>query len=199
MLEGPRCASFSGFSLHADIACKTNERKKLETLVRYIARPPVAIDRLSIREDGLIRYKLKKRYKDGTEFLLFSPLELMEKLSALVPPPRAHIIRYHGVFAPHSKSRAKIVLSETKKREKENLSPNSNQKKRERMSWAELLNRVFEIDLTKCHFCRGEVKIIAAIIEKKAIEKILRHMGHPLEPPQISPARPPPQVAFNMN
>ena len=44
---------------------------------------------------------MKKKYRDGTEILLFLPMELMEKLAALVPKPRAHITRYHGLFAPH--------------------------------------------------------------------------------------------------
>lgn len=104
VLEGERCASHRGFSLHANVSCEAEERKKLELMVRYIARPPVAIDRLHKRDDGLITYRLKKKYRDGTERLLFSPMELMEKLAALVPKPRGHVTRYHGLFAPHSKT-----------------------------------------------------------------------------------------------
>ena len=65
------------------------------------------------------------------------------------------------------------------------------------MSWAKLLNRVFKIDITQCQFCRGEVKRVAAILERDAIEKILRHLGLPTQPPPIHPARPPPQSAFD--
>ena len=97
VLQGERCASHRGFSLHANVSCTALEREKLEHMVRYIARPPVAMDRLSFRSDGLISYRMKKKYRDGTEMLLFSPLELMEKMAALVPRPRAHITRYHGL------------------------------------------------------------------------------------------------------
>ena len=110
IIEGPRCASHNGFSLHADVSCGAEEREKLEHMARYIARPPVAMDRLHLRPDGLITYRLKNRYRDGTEMLLFSPMELMEKLAASVPRPRIHSTRYHGLFAPHSKARSKIVL-----------------------------------------------------------------------------------------
>jgi len=75
-------------TLHANVSCKAHEREQLEHMVRYIARPPVAIDRLHKRNDGLITYRLKKKYRDGTERLLFSPLELLEKLAALVPSTR---------------------------------------------------------------------------------------------------------------
>ena len=52
-------------------------------------------------------------------------------------------------------------------------------------------------DITQCQFCRGEVKVVAAILEKAAIEKILNHLGLPTEPPVIRPARPPPQTSFD--
>jgi len=54
VLEGKRCASYRGFSLHANVSCKAHEREQLEHMVRYIARSPVAIDRLHKRDDGLI-------------------------------------------------------------------------------------------------------------------------------------------------
>ncbi len=60
-LEGSRCASLRGFSLHANTACEAWERDKLERLCRYVARPAIAMGRLS-----------KRPYQDGTQYLLFS-------------------------------------------------------------------------------------------------------------------------------
>ncbi|MBL7669824.1 MAG: transposase [Bdellovibrionaceae bacterium] len=40
---------------------------------------------------------------------IISPLELMERLAALVPRPRVHLTRFHGVLAPHYKYRSEIV------------------------------------------------------------------------------------------
>ena len=197
VLEGPRCASHKGFSLHANLSCSAEERDKLEHMARYIARPPIAIDRLHLRPDGLITYRLRKRYRDGTELLLFSPMELMEKLAALVPRPRIHGTRYHGLFAPHSKSRSKIVLGDKKKETAPTDSPLDKVKSKSRMSWAKLMNRVFKVDVTLCRFCRGEIKVVAAIMERTAIEKILSHLGLPTEPPAICPARSPPQQVFD--
>jgi hypothetical protein len=55
--EGPRweVAESSGFSLHAGIAAKASQRDKLEHLARYVARPPVATERLSLTEGGQVR------------------------------------------------------------------------------------------------------------------------------------------------
>ena len=56
----------AGFSLHAGVAAKANERKKLERLCRYIARPAVSEKRLSLTPNGNVRNQLKTPYRDGT-------------------------------------------------------------------------------------------------------------------------------------
>ena len=53
--------------------------------------------------------QLKTPYRDGTSHLVMSPLEFMQRLAALVPRPRLHLIRFHGVLAPPAKLRAAIV------------------------------------------------------------------------------------------
>ncbi len=85
-LTGPLCANVAQFSLHANVYCASNQRDKLEKLCRYVARPAVAESRLKQKSDGDILLKLKKAYSDGTSHLVFSPLEFLEKLAALVPP-----------------------------------------------------------------------------------------------------------------
>lgn len=53
--------------------------------------------------------QLKSAYKDGTTHVVMSPLEFMQRLAALVPRPRLHLIRFHGVLAANAKLRAAIV------------------------------------------------------------------------------------------
>ena len=48
-------------------------------------------------------------YRDGTTHILLEPLDFLARLASLVPPPRAHLTRYHGVFAPHAALRAAIT------------------------------------------------------------------------------------------
>jgi hypothetical protein len=51
-------------------------------------------------------------------------------------------------------------------------------------AWARLLKRVFDIDMQRCPHCgAGELKIIAAILERPVIEKILSHLGLDPQPP----------------
>lgn len=75
----------AGFSLHAGVSAKASQRDKLERLCRYIARPPIAMHRLSLTPDGNIRYELKTPYRDGTTHMVFEPLDFISKLAALIP------------------------------------------------------------------------------------------------------------------
>jgi hypothetical protein len=92
-------AESSGFSLHTGIAATASQRDKLEQLARYVARPPVATERLALTEGGQVRCALKTPYWDGTTHMIFEPEDFIARLAALVPKPRAHLTRYHGVFA----------------------------------------------------------------------------------------------------
>lgn len=76
-----------GFSLHAGVVAKAHERKKLERICRYIARPPVSEQHLSITRNGRVRYELKTPWRDGTTHVIFEPLDFISKLAALVPKP----------------------------------------------------------------------------------------------------------------
>ncbi|MGB7181222.1 MAG: hypothetical protein WBD51_04750, partial [Burkholderiaceae bacterium] len=50
--------------------------------------------------------------------------------------------------------------------------------------WARLLKRVFDIDMSHCpNFGQGQLKILAPILERAAIEKILTHLGIDPQPP----------------
>ncbi len=94
-----RLAKQAGFSLHAGVAARADQRDKLERLCRYISRPAVSEKRLSLTAGGQIRYQLKTPYRDGTTHVIFNPLDFLARLAALVPKPRVNLTRFHGVFA----------------------------------------------------------------------------------------------------
>jgi hypothetical protein len=105
----PRCVREGGMSLHADVAVPARDRRRLERLCRYVARPPLAVDRLEATPDGRLAYRLKTRWRDGTTHVLMERHELLERLAPLVPPPRAHQVRYHGLLAPCAGGRDRVV------------------------------------------------------------------------------------------
>ncbi len=130
--------------------------------------------------------QLKSAYQDGTTHVVMSPLEFMQRLAALVPRPRLHLIRFHGVLAPHAKLRAAIVPSPA-----DNATGHAAEHSHApaRMSWARLLKRIFDIDIEHCPNCGGRIKIIAAIEDPPVIVRILAHLGLPTRAPPRAPAR----------
>jgi hypothetical protein len=161
----------------------------LEQLCRYITRPAIANERLSLNEAGQVVLKLKAPYRDGTTQIVMEPLEFMQRLVALVPRPRLHLIRFHGVLAPNAKLRSAVVPSAAT--EATTIPPDQVPKPSVpvRISWPRLLKRVFDIDLEQCPHCGGALTIIAAILEQTVITKILTHLGLPIRAPPRSPAR----------
>ena len=108
-LASPRCASVCGFSLHANTAVPAADRTRWERLCKYCARPPIAMDRLEPLSDRRLAYRFKRPWRDGTSHVVFAPLEFLEKLSAIVPAPKTHLVRYSGILAPAAKWRPLIV------------------------------------------------------------------------------------------
>ena len=170
----------AGFSLHAGVATKANDRAKLERLCRYITRPPMSTKRLSLTRNGQLRYELKTPWHNGTTHVIFEPLDFISRLVALVPKPRVNLTRFHGVFAPNSTYRALVTPSKRGKRKKIQSSDVSDQtpaEKRASMTWASRLKRVFDIDIETCSECGGDIKIIASIEDPVVIQKIFAHLN----------------------
>lgn len=119
---------------------------------------------------------------------MMSPLELMQRLAALVPRPRLHLIHLYGVLAPNTGLRAVVVpgppqITSELPHEYSHGAPAC-------MGWAGLLKRVFDLDLEHCPRCGGEFGIIAAIVEPMALARILMQPGLLARAPPRSAARP---------
>jgi hypothetical protein len=159
-------------------------------LCRYILRPPLANDRLHILPDGNVKLEFKRPWSDGTTSIELSPLALIARLAALVPPPKRHLTRYFGVLSSHAISRSEVVpaLATPPAASGEQDKP----KRRPRyIRWSELLRRVFGIEIL-CKKCKAPLRLIALIKSEATAKKILTAMHLPAEVPQLHPARPPP-------
>jgi hypothetical protein len=129
---------------------------------------------LSVDGDGLVVYELKHPFSDGTTQVLFEPLDFVARLAALVPRPRVHLLRYHGLFAPNAKHRDHIITRAPPMAQCADdtveVQPSAP------MSWMQRLRRVFAIDLRCCPRCGGgPVRVIAAITQPALVARILEH------------------------
>jgi hypothetical protein len=184
--KGPRCASVNGFSLHANTQIPAHRRDPLERLIRYTGRGPVSLERLAEDAHGDLVYLFTRPWSDGTTRVKLSPLELLEKLAALVPLPRTHLVRYGGCLAPHSTLRAAIIPTPRQ----QGMAGNDTKTGTPYWNWAQLLGCVFALDMATCPLCRrGALRIIAAIAQESVMTRILRHCKLASVPPPIAPAR----------
>ena len=216
----------SGFSLDAGVCIQAHDRAALERLLRYCARPPFAMDRLRKEGAELVYRCAKQRSEPGSDKrgaradeLHLTPLDLIARIAALVPPPRTHRHRYFGVLAPNSPHRAATVAFATatpmQQATAEPAQPAAGvgvpgvvvpgnaippapepvappKRSKAHYLWAVLIARIYEVFPLLCPKCGGQMRLIAFITEGVQIRKILDHIGVDSEPPHISPARGPP-------
>ena len=202
-LEYPKglCAAAHGFSLHAATTARADDPVGREALCKYILRPPIAQQNIRLVSDDLVRLELKRPFSDGTFALDLDPLSLLVRLATTVPPPRFHSVRYAGVFAAASKWRARVVPPPTPPTESDatHLDCSTCTAKTKPPThrsgyrpWRELLMRSFKIDVEHCESCGARMKLRALVMTTASIERYLRWLGEPIDPPTLSPARDPP-------
>ncbi len=206
----PRCATFNGFSVHANVSIPAHDRMRLERRCRYAARPAVATERLSNLPDGRLLYRLKRPWRNGTTAVIFEPQDLLAKLAALVPAPRVHLVRFHGILGPAAAWRPLIIPTANIESATAQGNPIPSREsvdaataeqesavRRRNYSWAQLMKRVFAIDVLQCDRCGGMMRIIAAIHLPDTTRKILDCLGLPSRAPPLAPALREPVLPFD--
>ena len=214
-----------GWSVDASVRIPEWDRQGLERLARYCARPPLAGERLEKLDDTTLVYHLRKPTLEGRTELVLTPLELLDRLAKLITPPRIHKHRYCGVLAPNAKLRSALVAtagpagatlqlleqasnkmalhegapSDTAARPTTNDEPPSAFRRAAARCWARLLVRIYECLPLLCPRCGEPMRIVAFIVEPGVIERILRHIGEPTKPPEMLPARAPPQAEMDFD
>jgi len=186
----PMCAQCDGYNLHAGTVVAADAREDLERLCRYLLRPPLAKERLQRREDGLLALKLRKAWSDGSRELLFSPMDLLARLAALIPRPGKNAISYHGVLGARSSWRREVVPPPPQKVSWGTLTKEGTGGRKRRawsMPWADLLWRVFASDSMLCPNCSKRMIVRAVVLPPAAM-----HMWDGLR----KSARDPPAARF---
>lgn len=218
----------SGFSVDAGVCIAAHDRAGLERLLRYCARPPFACARLRKAGSELV-YRCGKQHSEPSsdytrgakaDELRLTPLELIDRIAALVPPPRTHRHRYFGVLAPNSPLRSAVTAMAAAPAQVVAVpasmhdcahspahpshagaticgsalapEPTSPPKRPAHYLWAVLIARIYEVFPLVCPICNGHMRIIAFITHSADIRHILDHIGVDAEPPHITPARGPP-------
>jgi hypothetical protein len=207
-------AEVRGFDIHAARTVHVNDRAGIERLVRYIARPPIASERLHVEPDGRVRYDMKRTWADGTTSVRLAPLDFIARLCAIVPPPWFNLTRYHGVLASGSPHRAGVVPCVTVVEPPERQlwlpgfergegevgksAPRRGNRPAGRHPWAQLLERTFRVDATTCPRCSQPLRLVEIATTPEAIRRVMTRAGlAPMPPPPPIP-KPHDQVALQI-
>ena len=118
--------------------------------------------------------------------------------SSALPP--LHSVRYHGIFAPNSKARARVLPGSADAPEPIPSPPSSRPKaipgtRTYRLPWADLLKKVFAVDVLACPDCGGRLQIIAFIADDTVARRILLHLGLDSRGPPVAGAQAPPDFS----
>ena len=179
--------------------------EKRERICRYIARGPLAQDRLSLTRRGDVVYRFRRPWRNGKQSVVMDPLTFLARLAAQIPPPRWHVLSYYGVLGAAAARRDEIVPRRAVESEPTarhcktsgragrgaqapEATTEAKRSRPERMLWSELVRRVFLQEILCCS-CGGRRSVLSMVFKPTSIERVLRHMGLPYEPPQRAPPR----------
>jgi hypothetical protein len=192
-----------GFNLHAASVAGAEDQAARQRLLRYVLRPPLAKERLTLLPDNRVRLELKRPFRDGTYALEMDVLSLLARLAASVPPPKLHLVRYGGVFAPASPWRPLVIPplpepapTQTSPAPQAHTKPPAKPARTgarcRYWPWAELMRLTLGLPVDTCPHCGGRMKLRALVRDRESIERFLRHQGLWTEPLGLAEARPPP-------
>ena len=189
-----------GFNVHAARTLHGADHAQVERFVRYLARPPLAQDRLELRADGTVRYRFKRPWKDGSTAVDLHPRARgvgcphnEQPRASLRPHPAASV--QHGALpwrlSAHAKLRPEVV-PETPEPEADPLELQPSlplcvdpDELPRRKPWAWLLKHVFDEDVSLCPRCQGPATWLEVATEPDAINRAL--LKHGLAPPRAPP------------
>ncbi len=202
-------AHYDGCALECKPTLTAADRAGLERLLRYGARPAFAHERVEQLPNGNGSSRLPKTFYTGQTHVVVPSVEFLRRLAALMPPPRFHTIRFHGLFAPNANLRllacalapGHVAVDETltprhacpdprKAAKDASDNPDAPHRRRTRMLWSQLLRRVFAVDVLRCP-CGADAdrKLIAVLARSQspdARDNFLRAIG---EPPRAAASR----------
>ena len=168
------CAGCDGYNLHAGVVIKARDRDGLHRLCRYVARPPLARERLSETPLGRVRIALKRQWSDGSVAIELSRVEFLERLVAQVPPPRANQVLYHGVLAARSSLR-RVVQPRPSPRAQPDQVPCLRLTKAAPgnsrwLPWSTLLWKTFQVDGFACPCCNRQMRLRAVVLPPATLD-----------------------------
>jgi hypothetical protein len=172
----------SGFGAHVGPRLAAEDREGLLRVARYAARAPVAESRLRYDAEGA-EVEVVSDAREGPYVGVhrLSALEFLARWVDHVPERYETRVRYYGAFATKRRvwwRRRGIVLRSTPAAEPSASEPAAEWPalRARRRRWAELLRRIYAVDVEVCPRCGGAARIVGFVTEPQVARRILAHL-----------------------
>lgn len=177
VIENMMTWNHSGFNVYCGIAIQPSEKDNLERLAQYVVRAPISQERMIyISENDSKDSVAKVIYKDKSCTIseTFKAIDWLALLMTHIPSKGEQLVRYYGFYSNKSRGvRKKLKIDDNVPA----LVDSDVSKKAFRKKWAQLIQKVYNVDPMVCPKCCGEMRIIGFIEDTGTIKKILMHLN----------------------
>jgi len=181
----------SGFSVHA--AVRVEERQEAARLGRYMVRCPLVLERLAWDEaTAEVAYSARPSQRDGAGASVahWDVLDFLARVLDHLPEPRQQLVRYWGWYSNAARGGRRRRQGQTEATPTACAEPGAEAQSR-RLSWLQLIRKVYEIEPLLCTFCGATMRIVAFIVERSSLRRILQHLDGDCQQPEPLAHSPP--------
>jgi hypothetical protein len=173
-----RTWTYTGFSVHQSFPVSSGDDQGLGRLAQYISRAPFSLKKLEYDpQKGVVVFHSKKEKKK------FDPIEFIFLLQKHIPNKGEVLIRYYGFYSNVARGKRKLAVGDSTQDSDTSAPEEADIDKKEmRKRWAQLIQKIYEVNPLICQNCGSEMRIIAYIDQWDTILRILKHLE--LWPPQ---------------
>ncbi len=180
----------SGFRVHAERVIAAGSTGELESLLKYMERPPVSLKRLTYMDTGMVHYQGRYHPGLGRDHQLLTGVEFLALLVPHIQHRHEIRCRLYGAVSTTLRRRFGWIRKPEEKREDgscqlpagstrddDTEEVDSEFHKARRRGWARLIQKVWLDDPLVCPKCGDTMKIISALShphQERVIEAILR-------------------------
>lgn len=196
----------SGFHVHNGVRIEADDDRGRLQLARYAARAPLSLNRMTYDlDEGTVTIASDKTQGPTAGIHRFDALEFLARLLAHVPRKGEILVRYCGAYSVRRRAawRERGILgprpahdgnAEPGTSEPEEPLPTPERIRAMRTRWAQLLRRIWDVDILACPKCGGAMVVLDFTLDPSAIASTLRSLRNKGNDPRAGPwaARAPP-------
>lgn len=152
------------------------------------------LERLTWDEtSGEVVYRARPGRHDarGESVAHWDVLEFLARVLDHLPDPSQQLLRYWGWYSNAARGRRERHSGEASATPRASTDPADGESRQRRLTWSQLIRKVYEIDPLLCPYCGATMRIVAFLIDLASLRRILAHLGFAPQQPEPLAHSPP--------